>query len=509
MNFQNIFKPIKKLQWKLTLSYSSVTVGSLIVVVLILSYMLFSYVLVPNQILETALSPAAWISVVSQTTSLKWQYILSQDPIDPELISLILKDGDLQISHFDILHIGDLQVRLRTLAKGSVLIVDPNGILLGASDSTLITELDVGHPLDLNLLPGLEGVVKSAMSGSLDPAQLFVTLKPFEEFYFAIPYFDEKGEDLLAISILYFRDLPTESDLPANIAASIGKSILILLLAAGVVGTIFGGITARGMVKRLRRVSVVTEAWSKGDFSEFIDDPLGDEISQLARKLNYMADQLQDLLERRQEMAVSEERNRLARELHDSAKQDALAASFQIGTALTLYENAPQKAKKHLHEAEVLIDSVRIELTDLIHQLRPATVDGRRFSEVINDYLIEWAHQNNVIVSLETEGELEISLEYKQAIYRIMQEALANAARHSHAKNVSATLDYGINYIEFVVHDDGRGFDPAQSQTGFGLRSMRERAESLGGRFWIESNGGEGTTLHVNFPLNGAKEEYV
>ena len=90
-----------------------------------------------------------------------------------------------------------------------------------------------------------------------------------------------------------------------------------------------------------------------------------------------------------------------------------------------------------------------------------------------------------------------------------MQEALANAARHSHAKNVSATLDYGINYIEFVVHDDGRGFDPAQSQTGFGLRSMRERAESLGGRFWIESNGGEGTTLHVNFPLNGAKEEYV
>ncbi len=93
-------------------------------------------------------------------------------------------------------------------------------------------------------------------------------------------------------------------------------------------------------------ISNATDAWSEGDFSKFIDDPTGDEISQFAQRLNNMAKQLQSLLRRRQEMAVSEERNRLARDLHDSAKQQALAASFQLGTALTLYEPRSARRKK-------------------------------------------------------------------------------------------------------------------------------------------------------------------
>ena len=113
------------------------------------------------------------------------------------------------------------------------------------------------------------------------------------------------------------------------------------------------------MVSRLERVSQVTDAWSQGDFSEFIMDPVGDEISQLAVRLNQMAEQLQQFLKRSQEIAVSEERNRLARDLHDSAKQEALAASFHLGTALTLFERDPKSAKSHLVEADNLVDSVR------------------------------------------------------------------------------------------------------------------------------------------------------
>jgi len=508
MNFQKLFNPLKRLQWKLTLSYTSVTIGSLIVVVLVLAYLLFSYVLVPYKILDTALSPEAWINVAANTTSEKWQYILSQDPIDTEIVSYSLQDGDLQVSYFDILQVGDLQVRLRTLGDGSVLLVDPMGILLGSSNPGFVPVEEIGKPLDLNILPGLEKVFESALSGEIDPAELFVTIIPYERFYFAIPYLDEQGNDVIAVSIIYFHDLPTENDLPANIFASLGKSVLVLLLAAGIVGTVFGAVTARGMTRRLNRVSEVTEAWSKGDFSEFIIDPLGDEISQLALQLNYMADQLQDLLERRQEMAVSEERNRLARELHDSAKQDALAASFQIGTALTLYENAPQKAKKHLQEAEALVDSVRVELTDLIHQLRPTTVEGKSFGEVINDYLIDWAHQNNITVSLEADGEFEISLEFKQALYRIMQEALANTARHSRATHLSVILKTADTRLDFIIHDDGSGFDPALSHSGFGLMSMRERVETLGGKFGIESKENFGTRLQIEIPLDGDKDHH-
>lgn len=501
MEFRELFKPLKKLQWKLTLSYTSVTVGSLVVVVIFLSYLVFSTVLVPNHILDTALSPQTWINMASRTTSEKWQYILSQDPIDTELVSLTLRDGDLQITYFDVLQIGDLQIRARTLGEGNVIIVNPQGILLGSSNPAFVPLEMVGQPLDTNLLPGLDDVLQAAYSGEMDPERLFVTLIPYERFYFAIPYFEEGSENVLAVSLIYFSDLPTENDLPANILSILGKSALLLLVAAGIVGTIFGAITARGMVKRLQRVSTATEAWSKGDFSEFIQDPLADEISQLAQQLNHMARQLEELLEKKQDMAVSEERNRLARELHDSAKQEALAASLQLGTALTLYDRDPDSARRHLSKAEELVDSVRKELTDLIHQLRPHD-NGKSFQETLYDYMIDWSRQNDKQSEFQAEGSGELSLEVKQAIYRIMQEALANVARHSQAENVLTTLRFQEGQVEFCVQDNGIGFDPQLPRGGIGLKSMQERAEDLGGNLWIKSAQEKGTLVCVTLPTN-------
>ncbi len=114
-------------------------------------------------------------------------------------------------------------------------------------------------------------------------------------------------------------------------------------------------------------------------FQNIFADTSGDEITQFTQHLNNMAKQLQNLLLRRQEMAISEERNRLARDLHDSAKQQALAASFELGTALTLYDRNSEEAKKHLVEADALVDSVRKELTNLVDELRPQTIEGQEF----------------------------------------------------------------------------------------------------------------------------------
>jgi signal transduction histidine kinase len=276
---------------------------------------------------------------------------------------------------------------------------------------------------------------------------------------------------------------------------------LILLLAAGVVGTIFGAMTARGMVKRLERVSKVTESWSQGDFSEFIEDPTGDEISTLTIRLNHMAEQLEQFLQRSQAIAVSEERNRLARDLHDSAKQEALAASFHLGTALTLFERDPVSAKSHLVEADNLVDSVRVELTDLIHELRPPSMNGSRFDETLNEYIIEWAHQTGIEATLKVDGSIDLPLDIKQAIYRILQEALANVARHSSANTVDVKLSFDDNSVEFCLSDDGSGFDTQQQFVGMGLDSMRERVESLNGDFFIQSEPGQGTKVCVAVPI--------
>jgi signal transduction histidine kinase len=218
-------------------------------------------------------------------------------------------------------------------------------------------------------------------------------------------------------------------------------------------------------------------------------------------RLNHMAEQLQQFLKRSQEMAVSEERNRLARDLHDSAKQEALAASFHLGTALTLFERDPESAKSHLVEAEALVDSVRVELTDLIHELRPPSMDGTQFDETLNEYIIEWAHQSGIEATLEVDGFSELSLEIKQAIYRIMQEALANVTKHSSAKSVEVTLDFSDYSVEFCVNDDGVGFDTQQQYLGMGLDSMRERVESLQGDIRVQSEPDQGTKVCISIPI--------
>jgi signal transduction histidine kinase len=213
-----------------------------------------------------------------------------------------------------------------------------------------------------------------------------------------------------------------------------------------------------------------------------------------------MALQLKDLLKRRQAMAVSEERNRLARDLHDSAKQQALAASFQIGTALTLFDRQPKTAKGHLEEAERLVDSVREELTDLILELRPQALGEKSLDEVLAEYALDWAHQNPMDVNLDLEADVKVSLDVKQTLLRILQESLANAARHSAAEQVSLALHSDAQVVSVVIKDDGRGFDPGEAQIGMGLHSMRERAEAVEGSLEITSAAGQGTTITVIIP---------
>jgi NarL family two-component system sensor histidine kinase LiaS len=299
---------------------------------------------------------------------------------------------------------------------------------------------------------------------------------------------------------MYFDHLPTEDDLFSNALTLLGRSVLILLLAAGLVGLYFGFLTAKGMVRRLEHASDIADAWSQGDLTEFIEDPSKDEIGKLGGRLNQMALQLKDLLKRRQAMAVSEERNRLARDLHDSAKQQALAASFQIGTALTLFDRQPKTAKGHLEEAERLVDSVREELTDLILELRPQALGEKSLDEVLAEYALDWAHQNPIDVNLDLETGVEVSLDVKQTLLRILQESLANAARHSAAEQVSLALHSDAQVVSVVIKDDGRGFDPGEAQIGMGLHSMRERAEAVEGSLEITSAGGQGTTITVFIP---------
>ena len=285
---------------------------------------------------------------------------------------------------------------------------------------------------------------------------------------------------------------------------------LLLIIPTALVGALFGQISARWLDIRLGSLEEATRSWQTGDFSRQIHDTTGDEISELAGRLNEMAVQLQELMQTRQELAALEERNHLARELHNSAKQAGLAAIMQIGAARARLESDPISAAAHLAEADELVHQVQQELTGLIWELRPVGLSGQDLPAALKTAIERWSRQTNIPANLSVDLASALPAAVEEALFRILQESLANVARHSQAGQVEIALSLKNDQASLVVHDDGVGFDPAQIQpTELGLRSMRERADALGGSLSVESAPGQGTYITVLLPLSSLKKREV
>ena len=294
---------------------------------------------------------------------------------------------------------------------------------------------------------------------------------------------------------------PTTASVVSDLAPILGVIFLSFTLVAGLAGTAFGFLTARGLVKRLNRLAEATIAWRQGNFNLLVDDSSGDELGQLARRLNHMAQQLQHLLDTRHQLAVVEERNRLARDLHDSAKQQAFAAGAQISAARTLLEHEPELAAAHIEEAESLVYNLRQELGGFIKELRPAALEGKGLATAVREYAADWSRQNGIELEARVQGERPLGADIEQEVFRIVQESLANVARHSRARKADIELTYTGSDISCIVTDDGVGFDPNRKYGGFGLSSMQERANALGGNLTVESVVGQGTRITLSVPI--------
>lgn len=208
--------------------------------------------------------------------------------------------------------------------------------------------------------------------------------------------------------------------------------------------------------------------------------------------------ELQVAQEQLRTLAVSEERNRLARDLHDSTKQQAFALSAQLGAARSLMSRDPQTAARHLQQAEQLADNLREELAALILDLRPPALVERPFPTALRQYVDEWSQSQAKTACLEIRGERPIPAEVEGTLFRIVQEALANIGRHSQAQTVKIDLVYETDQLTLNILDDGQGFDPQQAGPGVGLHSMRERSQALPqGKWLLEATPGEGTRITV------------
>ncbi len=274
----------------------------------------------------------------------------------------------------------------------------------------------------------------------------------------------------------------------------------IFLLTSIVVGFLFGSLLASSFTRRINQLIEFTSRWGKGDFSRIANIKQGDEISELSLALNQMVGQLEDLIESKKMLAVLEERNRFARDLHDSVKQEIFSISMNLSAIKSLIQSNPEKAAEQLQITADLARQARNELSALIYTLLPAQLENQELEMALKEYLKVWEKNSGISVVYRTRGKKqEIPQEVEQSIFRITQEALSNIARHSQATATSLILDFQPDGVQLQISDNGSGFDMESVKKGLGLRSISERVAENQGELDVDSGAG-GTTITLKFP---------
>ncbi len=210
------------------------------------------------------------------------------------------------------------------------------------------------------------------------------------------------------------------------------------------------------------------------------------------------------LYEQAQDRAALDERQRLARELHDSVSQALYGIALGARTARALLDRDPTQAAEPLDYVLSLTDTAMEEMRALILELRPESLEREGLASALRKLAEATQHRQRLIVQAHICNEPAIALEAKQAFYRIAQEALHNIIKHANATTIDLTLETAPDAVTLTVADDGAGFDPGANFPGhLGLRSMRERMARLGGDLSITSTPGQGATIRATLSIPG------
>ncbi len=362
MFLKRFTRPFRRLQGKLTLSYTLTTVATFLLVevtfvgiALLISSLTVSYfgLYIVKQYAPQA--PPYFVHGSADREALTaWLHIINDNtPI---------KQGPFNFSQPIFLSVIDTQGR--TIASVGTHPV-PSGILLE-------TQLSPQDRANLSaVLHDVKGTT-SRVDPEADGSMVAMT---------AIVGKGGNVEGALVMKIVP----PDRLELLWEFLQFILLSVILLTTLATFAGIVSGYITARGFTQRLKGLSVAADRWSRGDFSAITHDTSEDELGETTRQLNTMAEQLQNLLQARQKIATLEERNRLARDLHDSVKQQIFAASMQIGAMRVLLRRDVDAAEARLNETENLVRQAQQELTSLIRELRPVALEGKGLAAALRE----------------------------------------------------------------------------------------------------------------------------
>ncbi len=208
--------------------------------------------------------------------------------------------------------------------------------------------------------------------------------------------------------------------------------------------------------------------------------------------------------------SVLEERQRIARELHDTLEQELAGVAMQLDNTARRLDTTPGAARTSLESAQRMLRHSRAESRSSIRDLRSLTLESRGLPAALDELLRMLAEAAGVAFQVEVHGTpCRMPATFETQLLRLAHEAVANAAKHAKATHILVRLDYDSDTIRLSVRDDGQGFCPNANGAAadhFGLLGMQERADQIGGELVIESSPGAGTCIRVSAPLSPVEQ---
>ncbi|WP_010650091.1 sensor histidine kinase [Oceanobacillus massiliensis] len=296
---------------------------------------------------------------------------------------------------------------------------------------------------------------------------------------------------------------------------------ILLYVSVSFLLSVYSGFKSTGnsLKTRLDAVSVLIKQFSNGNYQSsisFLEDD-GDELARIGKELNELGPKLQKQVKSLQRMgdekadfaksahkaAVIEERQRIARDLHDAVSQQLFALTMMSEASVKQFDKNPALARHQMNEVAAAALQAQTEMRALLLHLRPVHLSGDSLPTGISKLINELRQKSQVHFILDIHEDLRLSEAIEEHVFRIVQESLSNILRHANASQVHVDISKKSKELFIHIRDDGKGFDVTKDtvrKTSYGLKTMQERSEELGGTFIIRSNPDEGTYIDIRIP---------
>ncbi|MFC5403002.1 sensor histidine kinase [Cohnella soli] len=286
--------------------------------------------------------------------------------------------------------------------------------------------------------------------------------------------------------------------------------------ALTVIGAAFGLWRSYPIRHRLELLRDSMVGLEKGNSSVSLPDlgddeigRLGEQLGKLGRKWEEQVSSLQRLSTNNAELAsqarmtaVVEERQRLARELHDAVSQQLFAISMTATAVGRTMDHDFERARRQVALIEEMASAAQSEMRALLLHLRPVHLEGKRLAQAIPELVEEMKAKVPVDIAIDLEEDLQLNKGVENHLFRIVQEALSNTLRHAKATKMDIVLHRRGDAVRLGIRDNGIGFDPqVKKQASYGMTNMEERVNELGGSLNVASAPGKGTRIEIRVPL--------